>query len=294
MPVVEANNLSLTYDEYGATDDSTVLIIMGFATQMIGWDARFAAQLAAQGFRVIRFDNRDVGCSTHLNAAGTPDVAALSNALKHGQSPTAVPYTLIDMAEDTLGLLNALDIPQAHIIGVSMGGMIGQWLAHRHPARVRSLTSMMSTTSDPSLPPSTPEARRALLRRPAGDHDGFVRDTVMTARAMASPHAPFDEAFARDQASRAFKRAFNPEGVIRQYAAVMASPPRTPWLNAINTPALVLHGADDPVVPLAHAEATAAALPNAELRVIEHMGHELSPRLWPALVDTLTTFLTRL
>jgi pimeloyl-ACP methyl ester carboxylesterase len=231
---------------------------------------------------VIRFDNRDVGLSTHFTDAPVPDLAAVAGALARGERPD-VPYTLDDMAEDAVALLGALDIEQAHIVGRSMGGMIAQIVASEHPERTLTLTSIMSSSGNPGLPPSSPEAMAVLTQRaphPSQDEKGFLDHSVRAARILGSPGFSFDETAQRAQALAEAKRAYDPAGFGRQIAAIVAGGDRRARLNKIAVPTLVLHGAADPLIPLAGGEDTASNIKGAELRVIEGMGHEIPPGLY--------------
>ena len=289
MPKTEANGVAIEYDSFGSEDAEPVLLIAGLGAQMIGWTAPFCETLAAKGFRVIRFDNRDVGLSTHFSDAPVPVLAAVAAARARGERPD-VPYTLYDMADDAVGLLDALGIERAHIVGRSMGGMIAQLVASEHPQRTLTLTSIISTSGNPGLPPSTPEAMAVLTQRPpdpSQDEAGFLDHTVRAARVLASPGFPFDEAAQRAQALAAAKRAYDPAGFGRQFAAIVATGDRRARLNAIAAPTLVAHGDADPLIPLAGGEDTAANIPGAELRVLEGMGHEIPPGLYQTLAEVI-------
>jgi pimeloyl-ACP methyl ester carboxylesterase len=245
--------------------------------------------LAAGGFRVIRFDNRDVGLSTHFAEVPVPALAAVAGALARGERPD-VPYSLYDMADDAVGLLDALGIEQAHIVGRSMGGMIGQLVASEHSGRTLSLTSIMSGSGNPALPPSTPEAMAVLTQRPphpSQDEPGFLDHSVRAARVLSSPGFPFNEAAQRAQALVAAKRAYDPAGFGRQIAALVANGDRRARLRTITVPTLVIHGAADPLIPLAAGEDTAASVPGAKLRVFEGMGHEIPPELYEPIARAI-------
>jgi pimeloyl-ACP methyl ester carboxylesterase len=289
MARAEANGISIEYDSLGDEDAETILLVAGLGMQMIRWSAEFRETLAAQGFRVVRFDNRDVGLTTHFNDVPVPELNAVAAAVALGQRPD-VPYTLYDMADDAAGLLDVLGIERAHIVGASMGGMIAQLVASEHPHRTASLTSIMSNTGNPSLPPATPEAMAVLLQRPPSpfeDEEGFLAHSLASARVIGSPGYPLDEAEQRAQSLAAAKRAYNPAGFGRQIAAVTATGDRRPRLNTITAPTLVVHGAADPLVPLAGGEDTAANIEGAELKVIEGMGHDLPPQLYETLATAI-------
>ena len=286
MPRVHSNGIELEYDTFGTPDRPPVLLVMGLGAQMIFWDEEFCEGLADRGRFVVRFDNRDVGLSTKLDHLGLPDLASLLPALLGGK-PVLAPYLLSDMADDAAGLLDALDLEAAHVVGASMGGMIAQTLALRHPDRVETLTSIMSTTGKPGLPGPTPEAQRVLLTPPPADRDGVIARGLDTWRVIGSPGFPLDEERVRARAGQAFDRCFAPQGVARQLAAILASGSRHEALGALRTPTLVVHGDADPLVPLACGEATAEAVPGAELLVIEGMGHDMPSGAWPRLLDAL-------
>jgi pimeloyl-ACP methyl ester carboxylesterase len=286
MPTVAANGIDIAYEEFGDPRATPLLLVMGLGAQMILWHEDFCAALAARGYRVIRFDNRDVGESSWLDHLGVPDVLAVLAAVTAGQA-VDVPYLLREMAADAAGLLAALDIERAHVVGASMGGMIAQALAIEHPGRVRTLTSIMSSTGNPDLPPARPDALGVLLTPPPPDREGAIERGVTVFRTIGSPGFPFDEAEVRSLAARAYDRGFNPAGVARQLVAILASGSRRAALRGLRLPTLVVHGVADPLVPLAAGQDTANAIPGAELLAIEGMGHDLPRPLWPRLVDAI-------
>jgi pimeloyl-ACP methyl ester carboxylesterase len=289
MPKAHVNGINIEHDGFGSEDAAAILLISGLGVQMTRWTAPFCQMLAAQGFHVIRFDNRDVGLSTHFADSPVPDLAAVAGALARGERPE-LPYTLDDMADDAVGLLEALRIERAHIVGRSMGGMIAQIVASEHPERTLTLTSIMSSSGNPGLPPSSPEAMAVLTRRaphPSQDEKSFLDHSVRAARILGSPGFPFDEAAQRAQALGEAKRAYNPAGFGRQIAAIVAAGDRRARLNTIAAPTLVLHGAADPLIPLAGGKDTAANIKGAELRVIEGMGHEIPPGLYQTVVQAI-------
>jgi pimeloyl-ACP methyl ester carboxylesterase len=289
MPKAHVNGINIEHDGFGSEDAAAILLISGLGVQMTRWTAPFCQMLAAQGFHVIRFDNRDVGLSTHFADSPVPDLAAVAGALARGERPE-LPYTLDDMADDAVGLLEALGIERAHIVGRSMGGMIAQIVASEHPERTLTLTSIMSSSGNPGLPPSSPEAMAVLTQRaphPSQDEKGFLDHSVRAARILGSPGFPFDEAAQRAQALGEAKRAYNPAGFGRQIAAIVAAGDRRARLNTIAAPTLVLHGAADPLIPLAGGKDTAANIKGAELRVIEGMGHEIPPGLYQTVVQAI-------
>lgn len=284
-----ANGISIEYDSFGPQDAPPVLLIAGLGVQMMGWTEPFCKILASKGFWVTRFDNRDVGLSTHFAEAPVPDLASVADALARGERPE-IPYSLNDMASDAVGLLDALGIEQAHIVGRSMGGMIGQIVASEHPGRTLSLTSIMSSSGNPALPPSTPEAMTALTQRPpdpSQDEQGFLDQSVRRARVLSGPAFPFDEAAQRAQILAAANRAYDPAGFGRQIAALVANGDRRALLNRITVPTLVMHGTADPLIPLAAGEDTAANVPGAQLKVFEGMGHEIPSELYEPIAQAI-------
>jgi len=292
MPFAQANGLELCYETFGDPGAPPLLLVMGLGAQMIQWDEEFCLALAEAGHHVIRFDNRDVGRSTILDHLGVPDVrAAFQAAARH--EPVAAPYRLSDMAADAVGLLDALGIPAAHVVGASMGGMIAQVMAIEHAARVRSLTAIMSTTGHHSLPPARPEAMQALLMPIARDRAGNIERAVRIARIIGSPGFPFDEARVRRKAEAAYDRGFHPAGPARQLVAVTASGNRRRGLRAVAVPTLVIHGTDDPLIPLECGRDIAACVPGAELLEIPGMGHDLPAAVWPQIVEAIGTLTRR-
>jgi pimeloyl-ACP methyl ester carboxylesterase len=277
-----ANGIEIAYEEFGDQRDPTILLIMGLGVQMLGWDAEFCALLAARGFRVVRFDNRDAGRSTSVEGGPRPDViAVLAGDLG------SVSYTLTDMADDCAGLLDNLDVPAAHLVGASQGGMIGQVLAIQRPERVLSLASMMSTTGDPTVGQPHPEALPALMTRPPADRDGYAEVAVAAWRVIGSPGFDPDEDALRARARASYDRGINPDGTARQLVAIIASGDRTEALGALDIPTVVIHGTDDALIDVSGGRATAAAIPGAELVLIEGMGHDLPRALWPRFADLI-------
>jgi pimeloyl-ACP methyl ester carboxylesterase len=286
MAQLRANGIQLEYDTFGQRSGRPLLLVMGLGAQMIHWRAEFCELLAAAGHYVIRFDNRDVGRSEKLDAAGVPNVAELLPRALAGEAVSA-PYSLDDMADDAWALLDALDIEAAHICGASLGGMIVQTMAINAPQRVKSLTSIMSSTGNPELPPAQPEAIAALLSPPGRDRAETLERSVSVARVIGSPAYPTPEAEIRARAAEAFDRCFYPVGVTRQMAAAMAHGNRVPALRTLDVRALVIHGAADPLVPLAGGLDTHAALRGSRLLVIDGMGHDLPRQVWPQVVEAI-------
>src|SRR3954454_2077654 len=284
----QVGELELAYETFGDRDDPPLLLVMGLATQMIGWPDEFCAGLAERGLFVIRFDNRDIGLSTHLDDRGAPDILAII-----GGDRSNVPYPLADLADDAVGLLDALSLDSAHVVGASMGGMVAQLVAIRHPDRVRSLTSIMSTTGDPSVGMPSEAAMGVLLAPPAPDREAAIQRAVDTYRVIGSPGFEFDERALRERAALSYDRRYNPAGVARQLAAILTAPDRTADLGALDVPTLVVHGQADALVNVSGGRATAAAVPGAELLVLEGMGHDLPRALWPEITDRITALVER-
>jgi pimeloyl-ACP methyl ester carboxylesterase len=286
MPRAQANGIEIEYDTFGERGAEPLVLVMGLGAQMILWDEELCRALAARGFFVVPSDNRDVGLSSKLDEAGEPNVFSLLQALTTGR-PMDVPYTLADMADDAVYLMESLDIARAHVVGASMGGMIAQMLAIRHPSRLLTMTSIMSSTGNPELPPARPEALRVLFTAPPADRAANIERNVAVWRVLSSPGFPFDEARIRARAGRTFDRCFHPAGVARQLAALIAGGNRKEALRDVTTPTLVIHGDQDPLARVEGGIDTAEAIPDAELMIIEGMGHDLPPALWPRIVEAI-------
>jgi pimeloyl-ACP methyl ester carboxylesterase len=282
MPRAHANGIDLEWEEFGDADDPPLVLIMGLGAQMIAWDDEFCSMIAARGFRVVRFDNRDSGLSTKIDGGPAPDLLAAFTG-----DTSSASYTLDDMADDAAGLLDALGIAEAHLVGASMGGMIAQTLAIRHPKKVQTLTSIMSTTGALDVGQPEPTAVALLLSPPPVTRDAFIEHTVATSRVLASPGFPFDEERIREVAARSYDRCFQPAGVGRQLLAIIASGDRTPALRSLRMPTLVIHGDADPLVTPSGGRATAEAVPGARLVVIPGMGHDLPRGVWATIVDAI-------
>ncbi len=294
MPQISVNGLSFEYESSGSASHPALLLIMGLGAQLVRWPLRFCDKLVERGFRVVRFDNRDIGLSAKMDGAPVPELATIIAARMAGL-PVRVPYTLEDMAADTVGLMDALGIEKAHIVGASMGGMIAQLVAVDYAPRVLSLTSIMSTTGNPALPPPTPAAAAVLMSRAPNpsDLDAYLRHSLNTLRVIGSPGAPFDEAAARERLITEVKRNYNPAGFGRQLAAVTANGDRRERLRRLATPTMIVHGADDPLVPVACGRDTAENIPGAELRIIPGMGHDLPPQYHDQIVDAIVSIAQR-
>ncbi len=281
MNIATANGVELAWESFGDPAAEPILLISGLGSQMIRWSLSFCEAFAAQGYRVVRFDNRDAGRSTHMSGSTPPDFGALASALMAGRKPD-VPYTLSDMAGDAIGLLDAIGIGRVHVVGRSMGGMIAQILASEHGERVLSLTSIMSSTGNPSLPQATPDVMAMMMRPapdPAVDPDGYLSVRLAFARRIAGTAYPLDEAACRALLLEEARHSHDPAGTARQIAAMAVSGDRRARLATIAMPALVIHGADDPLIPAACGHDTAISIPHAVYRLIEGMGHDLPPEL---------------
>jgi len=263
------SGMELVYDTFGNSSEAPLLLIQGLSWQMVMWDEGFCSALAERGYFIIRFDNRDIGQSTHMDTAGIPHIARLIADIAAGK-PVEVPYLLSDMAGDSFGLLDHLGISSAHVVGLSMGGMIGQTMAIQTPARVRSLTSMSSTTGAPDLPPPTPEALRILLTRPPTDREGFIASFLATWRVLNGTTFSVDEGRVLRYAEATFDRGLSLAGVARQTAAINASGSRREALRSLEC------GID-----------TANAIPGAKLKIIDGMGHALPVPVWREIIDAI-------
>jgi pimeloyl-ACP methyl ester carboxylesterase len=275
MPRAKNGEVEIEYETFGDEAPETVILINGLGSQMTRWPPAFCEQLAAKGYRVIRMDNRDVGLSTWLE----------------GKS-----YTIQDMAKDVIAVLDAVGVRKAHVAGVSMGGMITQTVAIEHPDRVASITSIMSATGAPGTMNSTPEAAAVLNvppPDPKADFEAYVAQGIKNARTIGSPAYPWAEGELRQRVIDEYQRAYNPAGVGRQMAAIRADGDRTARLAKLSVPAVVLHGADDPLLMVGGGKQTAEAIPGAELRIIPGMGHDLPPGLYDIFVDAITAAAAR-
>jgi pimeloyl-ACP methyl ester carboxylesterase len=284
--LARANGIDLCYEIFGDAEAEPMLLIMGLGAQMVMWDDDFCRQLAARGFRVIRFDNRDIGKSSQLSGGKRLTPLELLK-LRFLKIPLAAPYKIRDMAKDTVGLLDALGIKSAHLVGLSMGGMIAQEIAISFPQRVRSLTSIMSTTGNPKIPPPTREATAVLMAPPPATREEYLVRFAQTWKVLRVGSFPQDEALDRARAERTFERGLNPAGVGRQLRAILASGSRKERLHAVKAPTLVIHGTVDPLVHPMGGKDTAASIPGAKLLMIEGMGHALPIPLWPQVIEAI-------
>ena len=284
--IARANGIDICYEIFGDAGAEPLLLIMGLGAQMVLWDDDFCERLAARGFRVIRFDNRDIGQSSKLHGGKRLTPLELLK-LRFFRIPVAATYRLIDMAKDTVGLMEALGIKSAHLVGASMGGMIAQEIALSFPQQVRSLTSIMSTTGNPKVPPPTREAAAMLMAPPPTTKAEYIERFAQTWKLLRVGRFPEDEARDRARAERCFERGLNPTGVGRQLRAILASGNRKPRLHAVKAPTLVIHGTVDPLVRPEGGKDTAASIPNARLMMIEGMGHALPIPMWPQIIDAI-------
>ncbi len=283
MPVAHANGISICYDIMGPEDGRPLMLIMGLTTQLVAWPEGFCRQLVDSGHRVIRFDNRDCGLSTKLEHKGVPDIMAMAEDPAKNAEITP-PYTLSDMAADTVGLADALELNRFHVCGLSMGGMIAQIMAVEYPDRVLSLTSMESTTGEPDLPPATPAAAAAVASLAPTKRHRYIAHMGTIYRAFADGSAELDEALQAELSAAAYDRAFYPMGFPRQMAAILAAPGRRRALGAVTCPTLVIHGTHDALVPPAHGEDTARSITGAELLMVDGLGHGMAyPGLWTTM-----------
>ncbi|SBW03732.1 Beta-ketoadipate enol-lactone hydrolase [uncultured Alphaproteobacteria bacterium] len=287
MSYAAAHGIRLAYDTFGEPSSPAVLLIAGNGAQMLFWDAEFCGSLAETGFFVVRFDNRDAGLSTKFDTAGTPDIMAGIRAAMAGETVTSA-YSLDDMADDCIGLLDALGIAKAHICGASMGGMIAQVVAYRHPGRVRSLTSIMSNTGNPAAPSGKPEAIAAVVAPAPEGRDAYLAHTMDVWRVIWSPGFPFEERRARSFLERSYDRSYCPQGMARQNMAVLACGDRRPRLSAIAVPTLVIHGTDDPLIPVEAGRETVQAIPGARLLLVDGMGHDMPKGTWGKIVAAIS------
>ena len=275
VQLVTVGDVDLAYTAAGDPADPPVLLVGGLGAQLISWEDGFCQALIDRGLYVIRFDNRDAGLSTHLGTE--PDLA----------------YALTDLAGDAAGLIDALGFDSAHVVGVSMGGMIVQLLATEHPGRVRSLTSIMSTTGERGVGEASDAAIALLMAPPAASREAVIDGAVVSNRVMGSPSYPTAPDEVRARAARAFDRAYDPAGFARQLQACLTTPDRTEALRRLDLPALVVHGAADPLIGVSGGRATAAAIPGSELLVIDGVGHELPEAVWPEVVDRIAGLVLR-
>ena len=290
---VNANGITIAYESFGSSKNETILLIGGTGQQLVDWPIELIDVLVEHGYRVVRFDNRDIGLSTKLTDAGIPDAVTVGKDLQEGKAPS-IPYTIRDMAQDTVGLLDALGINQVHLVGASMGGAIGQWVAIEYPERVLSLTTIFADSGNPELPIiSSPEAFANVPPQPStADKKAFINWQVKTFQVLAGSTYPADETTLRERAMRDFERGFDPAGLIRQQTAILVdyfdpNSERRNNLEKIAAPTMIIHGTEDPLVSMASAEDLAARIPNAELRILPGLGHSIPDALMPQISDAI-------
>ena len=284
MPRIRANGIELEYEIEGQGEP--MVLVMGIGSQLVVWPDGFRRELARRGFRVVVFDNRDVGLSTKFEAAGVPPIRRLLARWALGL-PVSAPYSLLDMADDAIGLCDALGFERVHLVGASLGGMVAQTTAIAHPRRLASLTSMMSNAGGGPGMIGSPRAMRMLLQPPPRTRDESIQRHVDFYRTVGSTAFAADWPSIRERAGRAYDRCFHPPGFARQLAAMLATGDRRPALRWVRVPTLVLHGSADPLIPPSGGRATARAIPGARLRVIDGWGHDLPPGAWPVLADLI-------
>ena len=288
MPQIAANGLTLEYETFGDAANPPLLLIMGLGAQLTLWPEELVEALVARGYYVIRYDNRDIGLSQKFTDGGVPNFKRVAVMRLLGLR-ARLPYRLSDMAADAVGLMDALGIARAHVVGASMGGMIAQLVAATYPERVLSLTSIMSTTGNRKVPPARPEAMAALLDRPpvGATIEDIYPIGIKVSRAIGSPAYPAEETRLKDRIARDFARSYHPTGAARQLAAIVDDGDRRKRLKAVTAPTLVIHGADDPLVPVEGGRDTAASIAGAQLKVIPGMGHDLPLQLVDEVADAI-------
>jgi pimeloyl-ACP methyl ester carboxylesterase len=276
--------VEIEYEVIG--EGQPLLMVQGFAGQLVMWDDELCAAFVDRGFQVIRYDHRDIGKSTYFDDLGIPDIVG-SLVRAYTKRPVSAPYTLYDMADDGIGILDHLGIDRAHVFGCSMGGMVAQCMAIRHPARLKSVTSVMSTTGARWASIPRPRALRAMLKRPPRDAQGAARQLVDFFRVVRGPRFAFDEDRLFELGKRVHSRAFHPQGAARHLAAIAATGDRTPGLKKVELPFLVIHGTHDPLVPVLGGVATHRAVKGSRLKLIQGMGHELPSGAWPMITGAV-------
>jgi pimeloyl-ACP methyl ester carboxylesterase len=288
MPRVRANGIEIAYDTFGDPQDRPLILIMGLSCQLVAWPESFCEKLAARGHFVIRFDNRDVGLSSKLDDLGVPDLLEILAAAREGRTVES-PYSLSEMAADTVGLMDALNLEKAHVCGLSMGGMIAQIMAIEYPRRIVSLTSMQSSTGDPGLPEAEPQAMKAMVAPPPIERDDYIQHMAEVYWAFAGGSDQYDERLQNEISASSYDRSLYLMGFTRQLAAILACGSRKEALAGIKVPTLVIHGSHDALLPPAHGEDTAEAIPGAKLFIIKGLGHGMVyPLLWDEIIETLT------
>lgn len=287
MPNIATNGIQIEYDTFGEKSGRPILLIIGLGCQLILWSEEFCQQLVNSGHYVIRFDNRDAGLSTKIEKAGVPDLMeAMSKVMR--REKIEAPYTFDDMADDSVGLLNALGIEKAHICGMSMGGAIAQTVAINHPSRVLSLIPIYGPTGNSKIPQPKPEILGLLMTPPPVERKPFIEQSMNIFRAFAGSGYEFEDNWLRDYTERGYDRAFYPQGMARQFLAGLAHGNRSRRLKAVTAPTLVIHGDEDPIVPVENGMDAAESIPGAELMVIKGMGHDMPYRgAWGQIAEAI-------
>ncbi|MFW9970168.1 MAG: alpha/beta fold hydrolase [Candidatus Odinarchaeota archaeon] len=285
MSKAYVNNITIEYETIGDTNSKPLLLFTGLGSQLIAWSDEICQKLADKGFYVIRFDNRDVGLSTKFEDAAIPDMTEIAAAYMRGEVPN-LPYTLEDMADDAIGVLNALNIEKAHICGASMGGMIAQIIAYRHPSRIVSLAVIMSTTGNPDLPPSKPEIMMQFFAPVPSEREAYINEMVKR-DSLINGTFPFDENQSRKYRTTEYDRCYYPEGISRQLAAMAVPGNIKPYIHTISVPTSVIHGSEDPFNLIEAGKEIATTIPDAELLIIEGMGHSFPHEVIPQIIEAL-------
>ena len=288
MSKVTANGIQIEYETFGSPLSRPLLLIVGLGAQMIHWDDDLCKDLSKRGHYVIRFDNRDAGLSTKFDESGVPDLVEIFRKINQGEKVKA-PYTLDDMADDAVCLLDGLGIRKAHICGMSMGGMIAQTIAIRHPSRILSLISIYSNTGNPEVPPPKTEVIGMLFTPPRIEREARIEQMLEFFKAITGPGFPLDEKWTRKIVAESYDRCFYPQGIVRQLVTILTQANRVTALASVKAPTLVVHGTEDPLASVEGGMGTAKAIPGAQLMLIEGMGHDLPHGgAWPQIVDAIT------
>jgi pimeloyl-ACP methyl ester carboxylesterase len=287
MPKVKTDSILVEYETFGKISSEPVLLISGLGAQMIRWADEFCKTLSESGFYVIRFDNRDVGLSTKFDELGIPDIIKIGISILKGEKVSGIPYSLEDMAKDVVNLLDFLEIKSAHIVGMSMGGMIAQEIAINFPEIVRSLTSIMSTTGNPDIPTPKPEIIASFLRKPSGNKEEIIKNMVEGRKLLHGTKFPFNYEYEFEDATRNFDRSSYSDGILRQLVAIMTQRNRKELLKEIKVPTLIIHGSEDPLIALEGGMDTVEAIEESELLVIYGMGHNLPREIWRKVINAI-------
>jgi pimeloyl-ACP methyl ester carboxylesterase len=288
MPRARANGIEIEYETFGDQKESPLILINGLGAQLVSWPEEFCGKLAEAGHFVVRFDNRDVGLTTKLDDAPVPNLPEAVEAFRQGKKPQAS-YLLSNMAADTVGLMESLNVEKAHICGISMGGMIAQTMAIEHPRRCASLVSMESTTGEPGLPLAKPNVREAMIKPISSEREAHIQQRLDIYRLFSGDSEKFDEGHQREVLALSYDRSLYPAGYARQYVAIMASGSRKKALASVNVPALVIHGDCDTLLLPEHGKDTAESIPGAQFMMIKDLGHGMAyPALWAEMAEAIT------